>query len=262
MRPLYVVGNFKMNLLSRAECDKYLTLLRRELGGLSLSRTRLVLCPPVIHLPRFTHLPEGVALGAQNVSSERSGAFTGEISPLMLKDAGAEFVLVGHSERRAQFAETDDMVRAKVATLLKHLLVPIVCVGETEEERREETTTDVLERQIRVVFEFLSPMQAEKVIIAYEPRWAIGTDRVPTTEDILQVKVFLRKLFTEIYDPKIAERMVVIYGGSVKTSFLPAVSWEADLDGVLVGRESLFAHELVKMAKLLEEHEPLTSSSL
>lgn len=252
MRPFYVVGNLKMNLLSRGECEKYLTLLRREIDSKEFERVRGILCPPSIHLSRFTHLPPPFTLGAQNTFWERDGAFTGEISPLMLKDAGVEYVIVGHSERRALFGETDEMIAKKTHALLKHLLTPILCIGETTEERQRETTTNALERQIRAVFPGLSPMQAEKIILAYEPRWAIGTDIVPSTQDILQVKVYLRKLFTELYDARLAERMTVIYGGSVKSTFLSAVSWEAEIDGVLVGRESLSPHELIKMMELGE----------
>lgn len=252
MRFFSVVGNLKMNLLSRAECEKYLTLLKREWGSRRLAHARLTLCPPTIHLAHFAHLPADVALGAQDVSAERSGAFTGDISPLMLKDAGVSLVIVGHSERRAHHGETDDMIARKVVALLKHSLTPLLCIGETADEREREMTTDVLERQIRSAFAGLSPMQAQNVMVAYEPRWAIGTDILPSTQAILQVKVFLRKLFIELYDARLAERMRILYGGSVKTASLPAVAWEAEMDGVLVGRESLTPRELVGMLDLAE----------
>ncbi|MEP7162486.1 MAG: triose-phosphate isomerase [Candidatus Moraniibacteriota bacterium] len=254
MRPFYIVGNIKMNLLSKVECEKYVALFRRELSGKGFVYSAGVVCPPTIHLSRFTHLPPEIKLGAQDVSWERSGAFTGETSPLMLKDTGVEYVIIGHSERRGIFGETDEMVALKTETLLKHLLTPIVCIGETKEERSREMTVDVLKRQIEAIFKGLSPMQAEKVILAYEPRWAIGTDEHPTTQDILQIKIFLRKLFTELYDARLAERIIVLYGGSVKSMNLKEVSWEAEMDGVLVGRESLFPHELVKMMEMGEEY--------
>ena len=128
-----------------------------------------------------------------------------------------------------------------------------MCIGETKEERHAEETDSVLMLQVKTLFSGFSKSQAENVIVAYEPRWAIGTDVVPTTGEILGVRVLLRKLFTEIFDARTAQRMTILYGGSVKRSFLPAVSWEAGMDGVLVGRESLFPHELVKMMNLFEE---------
>jgi triosephosphate isomerase len=151
------------------------------------------------------------------------------------------------------------VVKKKTLAALKHLLVPIVCIGETAEERRTEETARVLEAQVRSIFADLSRMQAEKVIIAYEPRWAIGTDTLPTSGEILQVRVLLRKILTEQYDAQLAERIIILYGGSVKSSFLPAVTWEAGMDGVLVGRESLFPYEIVKMMNILEEHATVES---
>lgn len=252
MRPFLIVGNLKMNLLTRSECEKYLALLRKEMTGKRFPSVKGILCPPTIHLTRFTHLPEGWSLGAQDTAPERSGAFTGETSPLMLKDAGVGAVIVGHSERRQYSAETDELISRKVHILLKHLITPVLCIGETAEERRREATTDVLEQQLGAVFQDLSPMQAEKITLAYEPRWAIGTDVLPTTEEILQVKVFFRKFFTTRYDARLAERMEILYGGSVTAPTLGAVSWEADMNGVLVGRDSLFPHALVKMMELAE----------
>lgn len=254
MHPFFVVGNLKMNLLTRAECDKYVSLLKREATGLSFPNVRGIVCPPAIHLAYMTRLPEVLKLGAQNMSWERSGAYTGEISPVMLKDAGVEYVILGHSERRGYFGETDEMVKDKITAALKHNLIPIVCIGETKEERSQDQTTDIIERQVRIAFQGLSPMQVESMILAYEPRWAIGTDVTPTTAEIMQVRVFLRKLLTELYDARLAEKVNMIYGGSVKSTFLASVAWDAEMDGVLVGRESLFPHELLKMMQLFQEH--------
>lgn len=247
MAPFYVIGNLKMNLQSREEVNEYLSQLRRESTGKSFPNTRGIIAPPAIHLPSFNRLPAGFTLAAQNMAWESKGAFTGEISPLMLRDAGVGHVILGHSERRAYAGETDELVALKTKLALKENLVPIVCLGETAEERKHDETVAVIERTVRTVFADLSPLFAERVIIAYEPRWAIGTGVTPTTADILQVKVYLRKLFSELYDPALAERIAVIYGGSVKAATLPTVSWEAEMSGVLVGGESLYPRELVKM---------------
>ncbi len=247
MSPFYVIGNLKMNLQSREEVTEYLSQLRRESMGKSFPNTRGIIAPPAVHLASFNHLPAGFTLGAQNMAWETRGAFTGEISPLMLRDAGVGHVILGHSERRAYAGETDELVAQKTRLALKENLVPIVCLGETAEERERDETVAVIEQTVRTVFAELSPLFAERVIIAYEPRWAIGTGVTPTTADILQVKVYLRKLFSELYDPALAERIVVIYGGSVKAATLSSVSWEAEMSGVLVGGESLYPRELVKM---------------
>ena len=212
-----------------------------------------VVCPPFLYLLQFDSLPAGIKKGAQNFFPEKSGAYTGEISPLMLKNDGVEYVIVGHSERRQYDSETDEIIHQKVLSALKHHLIPIVCIGETEVERHAGETDIIIAEQVKIIFSGLSKMQAEEIIIAYEPRWAIGTDRTPTTDELLQVRVLLLKLFTEMFGIRTAERIAVLYGGSVKSVGLPAVSFEARMDGVLVGRESLFPHELVKMMDILEE---------
>jgi triosephosphate isomerase len=253
MRIRYVIGNLKMNILSREEMRQYLGLLRREASGKAFASVHGVICPPAVYFSELEHLPPGFHRGAQDVFFEKSGAFTGEISPLMLRDFEVEYVILGHSERREYGRETDHEVRKKTLSALKHHLIPIVCVGETAEERRKDQTESVLERQVRTLFSDLSKLQAEGIVLAYEPRWAIGTDKLPTSQEILQVKVMVRKILTELFDAPTAERVALIYGGSVKSAFLAAVSWESGMDGVLVGRESLFPHEIVKMMTLLEE---------
>lgn len=242
-----------MNLLSRDEVAQYLAVLRREMAGKRYAHVIGAVCPPFLYLAEFDHLPEGIRKGAQDLFPEKNGAYTGEISPIMLKNDGVEYVIVGHSERRQYAGETDAMIREKALAAIRHHLTPIVCIGETGEERRREETDRVLAEQTDTIFSGFSKSQAEQTVIAYEPRWAIGTDAVPSTQEILQVRVLLRKLLTETFDAQTAEKIPVIYGGSVKSSFLAAVSLEAQMDGVLVGRESLFPYEVVKMMGLFEE---------
>lgn len=248
----YVVGNLKMNMLSHEEAEQYILVLKREIKAREYRFTKGILCPPFLYLREFSHLPAGLESGAQDMFWEKSGAYTGEISPLMIKNAGAGSVIIGHSERRVQ-GETNEQVKQKVTAALKHLLIPIVCIGETNEERLRQDTDHVLTAQVQSIFVGVSKLQAEKIVLAYEPRWAIGTDRVPTSQEILAVRVLIRKILTELFDADCAEKIVVLYGGSVKSAFLPAVSWEGGMDGVLVGRESLFPYEIVKMMNMFEE---------
>ena len=257
MPPFSVIGNLKMNLQTREDCDEYVSQLRRESVGKTFAHARGIIAPPAIHLNRFQSLPPGFSLAAQTMGSETKGAFTGEISPLMLRDANVNFVILGHSERRTYANETDELIARKTRLALKEGLTPIVCIGETSEERDREETIAVIEHSIRIIYAELSPLFAERVILAYEPRWAISAVSggvTATTADILQVRVYLRKLFSELYDPGLAERISVIYGGSVKAATLASLSWEAEMAGVLVGGESLYPRELIKMLSDAEAH--------
>lgn len=253
MSKFYVVGNLKMNMLSREEATQYLSVLNREAAQKQYEHVVGVICPSFLYLSQFDDLPKSIKKGAQNLFSEKSGAYTGEISPLMLKNDGVEYVILGHSERRRYAGETDEIVRDKVLATIKYYMTPIVCIGETQEDRQTGQTESTLVSQVQIIFSGLSKLQAEKIIIAYEPRWAVGTDVLPTTQEIFQVRVLLRKIFTEMFDVQTAEKIAVLYGGSVKSSLLGSVSFAAEMDGVLVGRESLFPYEIMKMMGLFEE---------
>lgn len=256
MKKRYLIGNLKMNILSLEEAEQYLSVFRREMKGKKQEVTVTVVAPPFPYLERFhRELPDNTALGAQNVFWEKEGSYTGEVSPAMLKDLGVEYVIVGHSERRQYGRETDEDVAKKVRMLLKGNMRPVLCIGETEDERRRGETAAVLESQLRDAFEDLSPMQAEKMIVAYEPRWAIGSDRTPEPEDILEAKVIIYRMVAAAHGATIAERVPILYGGSVKASLLERVCFSAQMDGVLVGRESLFPYELAKMADILEKYQ-------
>lgn len=252
----YLIGNLKMNLLSPDDVRQYLTVLGRETKGHLFPGVEYVLCPASIHFGLlFEHLPQPIKLGGQDMFWEKEGSYTGETSPVMLKQYGAEYVILGHSERRLYFGETNEIVRKKTDTALKQMLRPVVCIGETADERTDGRTGTVIEEGIRSIFEGLSRMQAEKIIIAYEPRWAIGTDATPETADIMGVKILIRKVLSQMFDLKTADRIPVLYGGSVKQALLSRVCLDAGMDGVLVGRESLFPYEMAKMAELLSQGE-------
>jgi triosephosphate isomerase len=256
MKRKYLIGNLKMNLSSKEEADQYLSVLRREMTGRRFEHTEIVVAPPFIHLDRFHDgLPKNVALGAQDVFWGKEGSYTGEISVSMLKDVGAEYAIVGHSERRVYGGETDGMIADKVRAVLRSNLRPVLCIGETAEERSAGRIADVLETQLSGSLLDLSPLQAEKIVVAYEPRWAIGTDRIPGAEEILQAKVIIYRTLSDSCGTAVADRIPVLYGGSVKTVLLDSVCFGSQMDGVLVGRESLFPYEVVKMADRIEAHE-------
>lgn len=256
MKKRYFIGNLKMYLNSQEEGEQFLSVFRRESRGKKWKQTELIVAPPFPYLERFRReLPTGVLLGAQDVFWEKEGSYTGEVSPQMLKNAGVEFVLVGHSERREYAGETDEIVAKKTDALLKSNLRPVLCIGETEAERKRGGIADVLERQIRGVFDGIAPLQAEKIIVAYEPRWAIGSGKTPNSEEILQAKVIIYRTIASLLSASVAERVPILYGGSVKAALLPLVCFGAQMDGVLVGRESLFPYEIVKIVSEIDGYE-------
>jgi triosephosphate isomerase len=178
-------------------------------------------------------------LAAQDVFWAESGAYTGEVAPRMLKDAGCRMAIVGHSERRQYFHETDESVNRKAAALLKEGLIPIVCVGETLAERKEKLTFRVVERQIRDGLKGLAVNDPLQLVIAYEPVWAIGTGQTATPQQAQEVQAFIRKLLGEVFSPPIARGMRILYGGSVKPDNTAELMAMEDVDGALVGGASL-----------------------
>lgn len=200
-----------------------------------------VICAPYTNLPALVEAVKGTALkiGAQNLHFEDNGAFTGEISGVMLKDLGVEYVIIGHSERRAYFAETDEIVNKKVLAAFKHGLTPILCVGEKLEEREAGQTKDVCKVQTEAAFAGLSAEQAAQVVIAYEPIWAIGTGKSSTAADAQDVIGYIRGLVEGLYGADTAAAVRIQYGGSVKPNNIAEYMGEADIDGALVGGASL-----------------------
>ena len=202
---------------------------------------QVVVCPPFTALHAVSGVLRGspVALGAQNMYHREEGAYTGEISPLMLKDAGCRYVILGHSERRQYFGETDQGVNEKVASALERDICPIVCVGEILAEREAGDTQKVVEAQVRGSLAGLISGQAEEIIIAYEPVWAIGTGRTASASDAQQVNSFIRKILDSMFGRGTAEKMRILYGGSVKPDNAAGLMEQPDIDGALVGGASL-----------------------
>lgn len=255
MSPFLFIANFKMNPVSVEEIEQYLQVLRREAADKQWHNVQGVLCPSFLHTGFFLSLPQAFVLGAQHGFPEKSGAYTGEVSFAMLKSIGAEYVLIGHSERREYFGETNEAVRIRTEAALKFLLKPVVCIGETEAELVAGKREAIITAQIETAIKGFSKMQAEKIIFAYEPRFAIGTDRIPTSEEITAVRILIRDILVKHLGEASANRIGVVYGGSVKANNLEEVAFVTGMDGVLVGKESLSPYEVVKMMDLANSHQ-------
>ena len=216
-----------------------------------VTNVEIVVCPPFISLHAVKDVLAGscIGLGAQNVYWEKSGAFTGEVSAPMLKSVGCAYVIIGHSERRTYFAETDETVNKRIFAALAEGLKPIVCVGETLEERESGKTFEVIKRQIEGGLANLSVEQMASVVIAYEPVWAIGTGRTATPAQAQEVHAFIRKLLNDIFGQTTAEATRIQYGGSVKPDNAAELMSQPDIDGALVGGASLKADSFEKIIK-------------
>ena len=233
-------------------CAESVALVSRLTGMLSgLAGLDVVVAPPFTALTAVASVinNSSIALAAQNMFWEEKGAFTGEIAPAMLKDAGCAYVIIGHSERRQYFHETDETVNRRLKTALRASLIPIVCIGETLAEREADKTFGILERQIRFGLIDLSLDEIGKVIIAYEPVWAIGTGRTATPEQAQEVHGFIRKLIAQLFSREIADRMRILYGGSVKPDNIDQLMAQEDIDGALVGGASLKAEDFARIAQ-------------
>lgn len=232
-----VAGNWKMNQTP----TEAVALIRELLPLVKSDDVDVVFCVPAIDIIPAVEATKGsnVSIGAQNLYFEEKGAFTGEISPNMLVDAGVRYVIIGHSERREYFAETNETVNKKVLKALEHNLTPIVCCGESLIQREQGITLDWIRQQIKIAFLNVTDKQAAKMVIAYEPIWAIGTGKVATSEQAQEVCHAIRECIKELYDETTAESIRIQYGGSVSASSAPELFAMPDIDGGLVGGASL-----------------------
>jgi triosephosphate isomerase len=248
MRTSIMAGNWKMHK-TVGEAIDFVTRLQEELGD--WKETEAVVAPPFVALAPVAERLTGttVALAAQDCFWEEKGAFTGEISPPMLRDAGCRYVIIGHSERRAYFGETDETVNKKVQAVLSHDLHPIICVGESLKERERGDTFKIVERQMREGLQGLDAAAAQVIVIAYEPIWAIGTGKTATPEQAQEVHAFIRGLVSAIFDPEGAEEIRIQYGGSVKPDNVDELMAQPDIDGALVGGASLEVDSFVRIVR-------------
>ena len=236
-RKKIIAGNWKMNM-TPTEAVKLVETLKPLVVN---DEVDVVFCVPAIDIIPAMEAAKGsnINIGAENMYFEEKGAYTGEISPNMLVDAGVKYVIIGHSERREYFAETDETVNKKVLKAFEHGLTPIICCGESLTQREQGITIDWIRQQIKIAFLNVTADQAKTAVIAYEPIWAIGTGKVATTEQAQEVCAAIRACIGEIYDEATAEAIRIQYGGSVSASSALELFAQADIDGGLVGGASL-----------------------
>ena len=232
-----IAGNWKMNM-TPSQAVELINTLKPLVKN---DNVDVVFCVPAIDIiPAMEAAKDSnILIGAENMYFEEKGAYTGEISPEMLVDAGVKYVIIGHSERREYFAETDETVNKKVLKAFEHGITPIVCCGETLTQREQGVTIDFIRQQIKIAFLNVTAQQAASAVIAYEPIWAIGTGKVATTEQSQEVCKAIRECIAEIYDDAAAAAIRIQYGGSVSASSAPELFAQEDIDGGLVGGASL-----------------------
>ncbi len=243
-RKQIVAGNWKMNM----DFDKGRDLTISILKGLGPLQSQVVICPPYIHLNYLSVLTKGISnlsLGAQNCHTEVNGAFTGEVSADMLKSTGCDYVIIGHSERREYFDESDEFLAKKVDAALAVGLIPIFCVGEKLEVREEGTQEKIVGKQLKGGLFHLDKSQISNVVIAYEPVWAIGTGRTASPEQAQEMHQFIRKFISKKYSNELADSIPILYGGSVKPNNAKELFANKDVDGGLIGGASLKADDFI-----------------
>ena len=245
MRKKVIAGNWKMNKLPN-EAIEFVNELSELVKD---TENEVIICVPYTDLFYVLMQAQGtnIKIGAQNMHFEESGAYTGEVSGQMLKSIGVEYVIIGHSERRQYFSETDETVNKKIKAAFKNELKPIVCVGETLEQREQGITEDIIKTQTKLALDGLSKTQVKNTIIAYEPIWAIGTGKTATSEDANNSIKVIRKEIEDIYGKDVAEEVIIQYGGSVKSKNARELFETSDIDGGLVGGASLDAEEFSKI---------------
>jgi triosephosphate isomerase len=250
MRKKIVAANWKMNMTQR-EATRFVDSLVLELAD--VRDVEVVIVPPFTIIPKVAELLEAKAqsikLGAQNMYWEKSGAFTGEISAAMLRDFFVHYVVLGHSERRQYFAETDEIVNKKVRAAIDATLRPIVCIGETLEQRDKGNVEKILSIQLRGSLKDLNEKELQETVVAYEPVWAIGTGRNATPQQAQEAHAFIRHTLREMSDETTADRMRIQYGGSVKPENAQALMTQPDIDGALVGGASLDPRSFAQIVK-------------
>lgn len=249
MRDLIVAGNWKMNGSQQFVDDMLFGLNKVDFS----ESVEVIVFPPSVYLHAASRQAKTVKVGAQNIFYENSGAYTGEISPSMLSDIGCRYVILGHSERRAIFSEDDALIAKKVVASIENDLIPILCVGETLEDRESGDFFEVIARQIKAGLGLLEADQVEGVIIAYEPVWAIGTGKTASPMQAQEVHGLIRRLIAELAGKKISEHISILYGGSVNAASAKELFSQPDIDGGLVGGASLKVDEFLAICSAAAE---------
>lgn len=248
MRKPIIAGNWKMNK-TLSEAKSFAEEVKSQVP--SKEKVEAVICAPALFLQSLVEAAKGtdVEIGAQTMHFEESGAFTGEISPKALEDLGVQYVIIGHSERREMFNETDETVNKKALAAFRYHLLPIVCVGETLEQRESGKTMELVGNQVKKALAGLTNEQAKQTVIAYEPIWAIGTGKSSTSQDANEVCAHIRKVVAEQFSEDVAASLRIQYGGSVKPGNIKEYMAQPDIDGALVGGASLEAQSFLQLVE-------------
>lgn len=253
MRRFLIAGNWKMNC-GPSDAAELLEGLKEQKGEVSEDVDVLV-CPPFVSLSmsvNYLHDTD-IQVGAQNIHFEDNGAYTGETSATMLTEAGCSYVIIGHSERRQYFGETDESVNKKTHKAIAHNLGPVVCVGESLEQRKEGIHFDLVKNQVTAAFSGISEVEALDVVVAYEPIWAIGTGETASPEQAQEMHAYLRSVLTDLYDEETSEGIRILYGGSMKPGNAEELLGQKDVDGGLIGGASLNADSFAEIITIAEK---------
>ena len=254
-----VVANLKMNLVLKFESDSWVSKFSQQKQNFAFAKSEIVLCPSPIHLNTFVDKlkSSGVAIGAQDCFWERKGSYTGGVSATSVKSLGGEYTILGHSERRKYFGETDELVALKLKTATNVGLKSILCVGETAEERKKDLTGQALNKQLNNCLNDLPQGQLDRLLVCYEPVWAISSNNPmspPTSDEIMTARLMIKKILVKKYGIKLAEKIKILYGGSVDQRNIGEVCLDTGMDGILVGKASLVPAEFLEIIKKIEEN--------
>lgn len=250
MKPL-IVANWKMNPLTLIEAKE---LFNSVIKGLeNIKNIEVVICPPFVYLSNLQKTTNNLKLGAQDCFWKELGAFTGEISSTMLKDLSCQYVILGHSERRIHFGETDEIINKKIKAAISPSLNVIFCIGETEMEKRKGETESVLENQLKKGLNGISEKEMENVVIAYEPVWAIGTGNPCSPDETKKTIIFIHKIISGFYSNTILENSRILYGGSVNSENVRDYFLKSGIDGFIIGGASLRPQEFIKIIKIISQ---------
>ena len=246
-----IIANWKMNPASFSEADSLIKIIKK--GIRKSDNLEVVICPPAVYLSKIK-TNSSFELGMQNIFWEDKGAFTGEISIVMAKNLKVKYTIIGHSERRKYLNETNEMVNLKIQSALKNNLNPILCVGETLEEKKKDLTSGVITNQLKKAFEGISNIKYSilNICIAYEPVWAIGTSETPSVDEIMSANLLIKKTISNLYDRETVEKINILYGGSVNSKNAFDFVDKTGMDGLLVGGASLNGSEFVRIVNLFE----------
>ena len=250
-KQLFIIANWKMNPVSFGEADSLIKAIKK--GIKKLDNVKIIICPPAVYLSKIK-TNASFELGVQNIFWEDRGAYTGEISATIAKNLKVKYTIIGHSERRRYLNETDEMVNLKIKSALKNNLSPVLCVGETLKEKQQDRASEIITNQLMLALAGVDKSQITnyKLQIAYEPIWAIGTGKTPSVDEIMSAGLLIKKTISNLYGRETAEKIPILYGGSVNSKNAYDFVDKTGMDGLLIGGASLNASEFVRIVNLFE----------